>query len=116
MIGHSPHQRMIGGAASFAALIALSACSLGDPLVQDTSREVAKGVVNGVVQQRFPGVNAAPYTDCIIDNATTDEIIRFATSAATNNTNDASALVVEIAARPAATNCIAQNALGSLLR
>lgn len=96
-------------------LAALSACTLGDPIVQDTSRQVAKGVVNNVIQQRFPGVNAAPYTDCVIDNATTEEILGLAQNAALGDSQSATATVIQITQRPATTSCITQNALGSVL-
>lgn len=91
----------------------LAACA--NPLVEDTSRDVAKGVVNDVVATRFPGVNAAPYTDCIIDNASSDEIFSLAQNALTQNTNGAAATVLQIAQRPDTTNCIAQSALSSFL-
>ena len=94
-------------------LLVLTACS--NPLVEDTSREVAKGAVNDVVSTRFPGVNAAPYTDCIIDNASTDEILSLAQSALTNNTNAAANTVLTIAGRPGTSTCIAESALTSLL-
>ena len=96
-----------------ALAIVLSACA--NPLVQDTSRDVAKGAVNDVVSARFPGVNAAPYTDCIIDNASTEEILTLAQHALTQNTNAAATTVFQIAQRPDTTNCIAQSALGSFL-
>lgn len=103
------------GKALFPALAVtlLSACA--SPIVENTSRDVAKGVVNDVVATRFPGVNAAPYTDCIIDNASTEEILGLAQNALTQNTAAATQTVLQIAGRPDTTNCIAQSALGSLL-
>jgi hypothetical protein len=76
------------------------------------ARDAAKGVVNSVVQTRFPGVNAAPYTDCIIDNATGPEIVQIAEAAvlgATQATND---LVVRIAGRPETVRCALNSSLG----
>lgn len=105
--------RSVNAAIAVALLTVISGCAT--PLVEDTSRDIAKGAVNEVVAQRFPGVNAAPYTDCIIDNASTQEILDLAQSALTQNTNAAAATVITIAGRPDTTNCIAQNALGSLL-
>lgn len=98
---------------SAACLFLLAACA--NPIVENTSRDVAKGVVNDVVSARFPGVNAAPYTDCIIDNASTEEIISLAQNALTQNTNAAATTVFKIAQRPDTTNCIAQSALGAFL-
>lgn len=91
----------------------LSGCA--NPIVENTSRDIAKGAVNDVVASRFPGVNAAPYTDCIIDNATGDEVFSLAQNALTNNTAAAADLVFKIAGRPDTSNCIAQSALASLL-
>jgi len=95
------------------AAIALSGCTgdlaaTGDVL----ARDAAKGVVNTVVQSRFPGVNAAPYTDCIIDNATTPEIFVIAQAAVQGVTPATTDLVVEIAGRPDTIRCISNNALG----
>ncbi len=91
----------------------LSACA--NPLVEDASRDLAKGVVNDVVQARFPGLNAAPYTDCVIDNASTKEIVSLAENALTNNTTAAASTVLAISGRTETATCIAQNALGSFL-
>jgi len=90
-----------------------AACS--NSVVEDTSRDIAKRTVNDVVSTRFPGVNSAPYTDCIIDNASTDEILSLAQNALTQNTNAIATMVAEIAQRPDTTTCIAQSALGSFL-
>ena len=95
--------------------LALSGCTLGNDVVEQTSRDLAKGVVNGVVQQNFPGVNAAPYTDCVIDNASSEELFRLAKGTATGANDAATSLVLEIAARPATSQCIAQAALGAAL-
>ena len=95
--------------------VALFGCSLAPGVVEQTSRDVAKGIVNSVIQQKFPGVNAAPYTDCIIDNASTDEILRLAQGAVAGSTDAATTLVLDIASRPATTQCLAQNALVTAL-
>ena len=69
------------------------------------ARDAAKGVVNSVLQTRFPGVNAAPYTDCIIDNATTPEIVEIAEAAVLGMTQATNDLVVRIASRPETVRC-----------
>lgn len=98
------------------AMVALSGCMAGgEDVVQQTSRQVAKQVVNGVIAQKFPGVNAAPYSDCIIDNASAAEIINIAKFAATGANQATTDLVLQIASRPDTSNCIAQNALGNIL-
>jgi hypothetical protein len=91
----------------------LSACmqdigAQGDIL----ARDAAKGVVNNVVQSRFPGVNAAPYTDCIIDNASGSEILTIAEAALVGTTQATTNLVVQIAQRPDTVRCAVNNSLG----
>lgn len=76
------------------------------------ARDAAKGVVNNVVQSRFPGVDAAPYTDCIIDNASSGEILEIGQAALIGTTPATTNLVVEIASRPDTVRCAANNALG----
>ncbi len=95
------------------AAMLVSACmqdlgAAGDVL----ARDAAKGVVNNVVQTRFPGVNAAPYTDCIIDNATGSEIVTIAEAAVLGVTSNTTNLVVEIAGRPDTVRCALNNSLG----
>lgn len=95
--------------------VALSGCldTVG-PAGDDIARVAAKGVVNTVVQSRFPGVNAAPYTDCIIDNASSSEILQIATAAATGADQATSNMVVDIAARPDTVRCFAGSQFGGL--
>lgn len=93
------------------AIIALSACEVSNQVADGLARDRAKGVVNGVVETRFPGVNAAPVTDCIIDQASASEIISIAGASVTGVTQSTVEQVVEIARRPEAVQCIAQNSL-----
>ena len=76
------------------------------------ARDAAKSVVNSVVATRFPGVNAAPLTDCIIDNATGAEVVQLAEGALLGVTPETTNLVTEIAARPETVRCTAKAALG----
>ncbi|WP_108501254.1 hypothetical protein [Paracoccus indicus] len=77
------------------------------PTVLDAaSRQVARNVVNSEMQKRLPGVNVAPYTDCVVNNATTAEMIDIAqmSRAGASGTADS---VASIVSRPATTQCIA---------
>lgn len=76
------------------------------------ARVAAKGVVNTVVQDKLPGVNAAPITDCIIDNASGSEIVTIAQAAVVGTTQATTNLVLQIAQRPETTRCAANNLLG----
>jgi hypothetical protein len=88
------------------ALASLAACATANQVADAVARERAKSVVNAEVTRRFPGGNAAPVTDCIIDAASAGEIIRIA-----GVTPEISQEVVTIARRPESVQCIAQNSL-----
>ena len=93
-------------AAIIGAVLLLSGCMQDLGNVGDTfARDAAKGVVNNVVQTRFPGVNAAPLTDCIIDNATGSEIVQIAEAALVGANQATTNLVVQIASRPDTVRC-----------
>lgn len=64
-------------------------------------RSTARLVINREMAKRLPGANVAPYTDCVIQNATTAELAGVADSA------NASGAVASIVGRPATTQCIA---------
>lgn len=77
------------------------------PTVLDAaSRAVARTTINAEMAKRLPGANTAPYTDCVINNATTAELIDIAqmTNAGVAGASDSVAAIVR---RPATTQCIA---------
>jgi hypothetical protein len=76
------------------------------------ARDAAKGVVNSAVQTRFPGVDARPLTDCIIDNASSSEIIQIAEGALVGSNQATTNLIVDIAERPETVRCTVNNSLG----
>lgn len=77
------------------------------PTVLDAaSRAVARNVINAEMQKRLPGVNVAPYSDCIIANATTAELIDIAQMSRAGVAGAADSVAV-IVKRPATTQCIA---------
>lgn len=79
-------------------------------------RQTAKTVVNGVIASRFPGMNAAPLTDCIIDNAESYEVYQIAEAAVVGPSPATTDLIVDIAGRPETVRCAADNALGSIIQ
>ncbi|MEO0371834.1 MAG: succinate dehydrogenase [Pseudomonadota bacterium] len=87
----------------------LVGCGAAQDVADAVARDRAKLVVNGVVEDRFPGVNAAPVTDCIIDAASAGEIIQIGSASVTGVTQSTVEQVVEIAAREQSVRCIAQN-------
>ena len=96
-------------------LVLLAACAGGEQMMQQTTRNAAKSVTSTVISQRFPGVDVAPYTDCVIDNATDQELLNIATGAITGPDESTAQIVLGIASRPATTQCIALSAAGITL-
>jgi len=92
----------------------LTACTAATDAADAVARNRAKTVVNAVVADRFPGVNAAPLTDCIIDNASASEIVSVASASVTGVTENTVETVVTIAKRPDTVSCIAGNGLALL--
>ncbi|WP_313351386.1 hypothetical protein [Paracoccus sp. (in: a-proteobacteria)] len=98
-----------------AATLALSGCVVQNPgmapvapLPQVTAPDAAiqssaRVVVNREMAKRLPGANVAPYTDCVMQNATTVELTGIANSDAAAAGNAVAAIV----GRPATTQCIA---------
>lgn len=87
-------------------VLLLSACALAEQSADAIARAQAKAYINSVASEFFPGVNTAAVTDCIIDNATTAEVIEIAQASVTKNTVAAAQVVGNIAGRPDTLNCI----------
>jgi hypothetical protein len=98
---------------TFGAVAMLAGCmqDLG-PTGDMLARDAAKGVVNNAVQARFPGVDARPLTDCIIDNASSGEIVQIAQGAVVGANEATTDLIVQIAQRPDTVRCTVNNSLG----
>jgi predicted ThiF/HesA family dinucleotide-utilizing enzyme len=89
----------------------LAGCNAVNDAADNLARARAKVVVNGVVDRQFPGVNAAPVTDCIIDAASANEILTIAGTSVSGVTQSTVDQVLEIARRPEAVQCIAENSM-----
>ena len=98
-----------------AATVLLSGCLAPEAAVEQTARSAAKGVINTVMAQKLPGVNTAPYVDCIVDQASTEDLITIAKAAVTGIDNSTVSIVTTIASQPETISCMAQNELGALL-
>ena len=94
-----------------AAMLTLTACDSAQEAVTKGTRDTAKTVVNQVVESKFPGVNAAPITDCIIDNASVSEILTIAKASVVGVQQDTVDTVIDISQRPETATCIAKNSL-----
>ena len=96
---------------SAACAVALAACCPSD----FDPREQARAVINADMERRFPGVDATPVTDCVIDNATDSELFAIAGSAVTGNSAAGTQTIGEIIQRPATLRCMAVTYLGRQL-
>ena len=94
-------------------LALLAACT---PESQDAvARESAKSVVNPILAERFPGLPVSLATDCVIDNATTQEIVTLASGALTGVTPQTIQTTNTILARPGTIECVTNAGLVALL-
>lgn len=94
------------------AAIVLMGCSVGEEVARDKARDV----VDPIVAKQFPGVPVKPITDCVIDNASLQEILTLSAAAGTGNNAKAAEVVVDIVRRPDTVKCIAVKGLPSLLQ
>ncbi len=75
--------------------------------VDSATRAVARDVVNREMAKRLPGRNVAPYSDCVINNASMAEVADIA-ARGVNDTTSAASSVAVIVKRPETTQCIAK--------
>lgn len=93
----------------------LSACLPLQDAADQIAREQARTYVNTEIQGRFPGVNAEPITDCVINNASAQEIVAIAGGVALGDTQTASATVNTVLQRPETIRCTTSGAIGGLI-
>jgi len=92
----------------------LTVCAAAQDAADTLARDRAKTVIDRVVAERFPGVDAAPVTDCVIESASAQEIISVAQASVTGITDGTVETIVEISQRPETISCLASNALAIL--
>ncbi len=99
---------------AFAGIMSLAACADGG-LADQIAREQAKDAVNPVLAERFPGVPLEPASDCVIDNASSGEILKLARASVTGVGPEETALIIEIATRPDTIKCLLEDGLAPFL-
>ena len=104
-------------AAALLLPLALSGCVAGEAVMQETTRSLARSAVDAAAARYVPGVDVSPYTDCVIDNASTDELLQLAKAAGAAQDVAARAwpVVRTVASRPEATQCLVSALSGSQL-
>ncbi len=87
------------------AILALAACTSGDPRTALT-RQVAKSVVLPVVGQRLPGPQAQAVAGCVIDNASADDLNALARDVGTRAGTSTVATIAGVLRQPATMQCV----------
>ena len=75
------------------------------PSPDAAARTAARTAVNQEMARRLPGANVAPYTDCVVNNASAAELIDIGRQV--NQGGNVGNSVAAIVGRPATTQCIA---------
>lgn len=102
------------------ALVALTGCDDATRAVDDAAQRSAKLAVSETVVTRFPAVPkelVTPFTDCVIDNASANEIGTFARDAVIGVTEETANLVRTVLERPETQQCVVTagaNVLGTV--
>ena len=84
-----------------------AACVPAQDVADQIARQQARTFVNAEVERRFPGVDATPITNCVIDNASAQEILTIAGGVALGDTAGAGQTVTTILQRPQVLRCTA---------
>lgn len=95
-------------------LLALAACAEGN-VADIVARQAAKSVVRPIVVEKLPGVPPDLVTECLIDNMSAGEISTLAQEAATGISPRATQIVVDVATRPKAIECVTREGLPLIL-
>jgi hypothetical protein len=111
-------RRSTGRSAAFCMVLmaaGLSACTQASDRVDAIARESTKGVVTETIATRFPEVPKqmiTPFTDCVIDHASADEVRVFAKSVVIGVDDTTVATVRSVLSRPETVRCLSQSSLG----
>lgn len=76
------------------------------------ARDAARQVVQPMLAERFPGAPVEEPTNCVIDNATAEEILSLAGDAATGPDAGTVDTIGQIAIRPETIDCLIDVGLG----
>lgn len=92
-------------------ILTLPACVAGEGgLMQETTRMMARSAVDTAAGRYLPGVPVKPYSDCVINNAQTGELVQLAQAAAGGEAmaiaQNAWPVVQTVASRAETQNCL----------
>lgn len=96
------------------AITSLASCVAVQDAADAVAREQARTFVDAEVARRAPGVDARPVTNCVINEASAQEIITIAGGTALGNEQAASNTVGAILQRPGTQQCLTGNLFSEL--
>ena len=109
--------KRITSSIALSSILLLSACAEGQQTADALARQSAKSVVAEVVATKFPFVPKAavtPFTDCIIDNATSSEILTLASAAVLGVSDETVEITGQVLNRSETQTCVARASVGAL--
>ena len=105
---------MIRAALCLFAVLALGACDKAEQAVDKAARTTAKAAVDEVLVTQFsfiPKNQITPYSDCVVDSASSGEILSLTRDAIGQVSQSTLNTVQTILTRPQAIKCIAEAGL-----
>lgn len=106
---------MLRAAAITLLALSLGACSAGQDLADNLARDKARSVVIPIVEKRIPAAPAAPIAECVIDNASVQEILLLAKASVVGASIETTDTVITILKRPDTLKCIAVDGIAPFL-
>ncbi|MBM7066535.1 hypothetical protein [Actibacterium sp. 188UL27-1] len=92
----------------------MTSCGPGG-VADQVARQQAKQAVYPVLATRFPGVPVEPAADCIIDNASSGEILQLARAGVAGPEAEDIDLIVRVATRQETVTCLLNDGLTPLV-
>ncbi len=91
-----------------ALLCAVSTVAACSPQAQDQiARNAARSTVNRVVLERYPNLPLEAAINCVIDNASADQIYSLAADSVTGPTAASAEIVAQVVQQPTTVRCLA---------
>ncbi|MHA7875916.1 hypothetical protein [Roseivivax sp.] len=90
----------------------LSACTVESQ--DQLARAAAKSTVNRVVLARYPELPLEPAINCVIDNASSEQLLSLAADSVTGPTESSAEVVTAILRRPTTVQCLGAATLTGL--
>ncbi|WP_368185138.1 hypothetical protein [Aestuariibius sp. HNIBRBA575] len=89
-------------------ILALAGCNLTVPGGAPAVEAAARAVVGPILAEKVPGRGGQVMTDCVVENASTSELVQLGAAAIGAPSADVVLLVADILSRPNAQSCVAE--------